>query len=184
MTREPSRVVVGTRLYPLTGYPFTLEVRIEYALDEDGLSVCTSATNLCDSACPYGAGQHPYLSPGEGLIDACTLEVAAGTRIVTDAERQLPSGRETVGGGEYDFSSPRVIGEQPIDDAFTDLARDDSGRAVCRLTAPDGATVELWVDENYPFMELFTGDTLTAVATAHGSRRRADDVRAKRLPER
>ncbi|MFZ0379171.1 MAG: hypothetical protein WAL38_15190, partial [Solirubrobacteraceae bacterium] len=51
---------------------------------------------------------------------------------------------------------------QPIDDAFTDLARDDSGRAVCRLTAPDGATVELWVDENYPFMELFTGDTLTA----------------------
>ena len=76
------------------------------------------------------------------------------------------------------------IGEQPIDDAFTDLARDDSGRAVCRLTAPDGATVELWVDENYPFMELFTGDTLTAVATAHGSRRRADDVRAKRLPER
>ena len=93
MTREPSRVVVGTRLYPLTGYPFTLEVRIEYALDEDGLSVCTSATNLCDRACPYGAGQHPYLSPGEGLIDACTLEVAAGTRIVTDAERQLPSGR-------------------------------------------------------------------------------------------
>ena len=160
MTREPSRVVVGTRLYPLTGYPFTLEVRIEYALDEDGLSVRTSATNLCDSACPYGAGQHPYLSPGEGLIDACTLEVAAGTRIVTDAERQLPSGRETVDGGEYDFSSPRVIGGQPIDDAFTDLARDDSGRAVCRLTAPDGATVELWVDENYPFMELFTGDTL------------------------
>jgi aldose 1-epimerase len=79
---------------------------------------------------------------------------------VTDAERQLPSGREAVGGGEYDFSSPRVIGEQPIDDAFTDLARDDSGRAVCRLTAPDGAAAELWVDENYPFMELFTGDTL------------------------
>ncbi len=161
MTRDASRVVVGTRLYPLTGYPFTLEVRIEYALDEDGLSVRTTATNLCDSACPYGAGQHPYLSPGEGLIDACTLEVAAGTRIVTDPERQLPAGRETVAGGEYDFSSPRIVGEQPIDDPFTDLARDDSGRAVCRLTAPDGATVELWADENYPFMEVFTGDTLS-----------------------
>jgi aldose 1-epimerase len=160
MTREPNRVIVGTRLYPLTGYPFTLAVRIEYGLDEDGLSVRTSATNLGDSACPYGAGQHPYLSPGEGLIDACTLEVAAATRIVTDAERQLPTGRETVAGGVYDFSSPRVIGEQQIDDPFTDLTRDHSGRAVCRLTAPDGATVELWVDENYPFLELFTGDTL------------------------
>ena len=161
MAREPSRVVVGTRLHPLTGYPFTLEMRIEYALGEDGLSVRTTATNLSDSACPYGAGQHPYLSPGDGLIDACTLEFAAGTRILTDPERQLPVGRETAAGGEYDYSSPRVVGEQRIDDPFTDLARDDAGRAGCRLTAPDGATVELWADENYPFMELFTGDTLS-----------------------
>jgi aldose 1-epimerase len=160
VVREPSRVVVGTRLYPLTGYPFTLEVRIEYALDENGLSVRTAATNLSDSACPYGAGQHPYLSPGEGVIDECTLEFAAGTRIVTDAERSLPTGREVAGGGEYDFSRPRVLGDQVIDDGFTDLVRDDAGRAVCRLTAPDGATAELWVDESYPFIELFTGDTL------------------------
>jgi aldose 1-epimerase len=161
MTREPTRVVVGTRLYPLTGYPFTLEVRIEYALGEDGLSVRTTATNLSDSACPYGAGQHPYLSPGDGLIDACTLEFAAGTRLVTDPDRQLPVGREAAGGGEYDYSRPRVVGEHQIDDPFTDLARDDAGRAVCRLTGPDGATVELWADENYPFIELFTGDTLS-----------------------
>lgn len=161
LAREPSRVVMGTRLYPLTGYPFALEVQIEYALDENGLSVCTTATNLWDSACPYGAGQHPYLSPGEGLIDACTLELAARTRIVTDAERQLPTGREPVGGGEYDLSSPRVLGEQPMDCAFTDLARDEAGRAACRLAAPDGATAELWVDESYPFLELYTGDTLS-----------------------
>jgi aldose 1-epimerase len=161
MVREPSRVVVGTRLHPLTGYPFTLEVRIEYALGEDGLSVRTTATNLSDSACPYGAGQHPYLSPGVGLIDGCTLEFAAGTRILTDPESQLPVGRETAGGGEYDYSSGRVVGEQRIDDPFTDLTRDDAGRAVCRLTGLDGATVELWADENYPFMELFTGDTLS-----------------------
>lgn len=161
IAHEPSRVVVGTRLHPLTGYPFALEVQIEYALDEDGLSVCTTATNLCDSACPYGPGQHPYLSPGEGLIDACTLKFAAGTRIVTDAERQLPTGRELVAGGECDFSSPRVLGEQAIDHAFTDLVRDAGGRATCRLKAPDGATAELWVDESYPFIELFTGDTLS-----------------------
>lgn len=161
VAHESSRVIVGTRLHPLTGYPFTLEVRIEYALDQDGLSVRTSATNLGEHPCPYGAGQHPYLSPGEGLIDECTLEFAAGTRIVTDPERQLPAGREAVAGGEYDFSSPRVVGEQQIDAAFTDLQRGDGGSALCRLAASDGAAVELWADENYPFMELFTGDTLS-----------------------
>lgn len=161
LTHEPSRVVMGMLLHPLTGYPFTLEVQIEYALDENGLSVRTSATNRCESACPYGAGQHPYLSPGEALIDACTLDFAANTRIVTDAERQLPTGRESVGGGEYDFSRGRLLGEQAIDCAFTDLARDEAGRAACRLRAPDGATAELWVDESYPFVELFTGDTLS-----------------------
>lgn len=168
LTHEPSRVVMGTRLYPLSGYPFALEVQIEYALDENGLSVYTTATNLSDRACPYGAGQHPYLSPGEALIDACTLELAANTRIVTDAERQLPTGREPVGGGEYDFSRPRVLGEQRIDSAFTDLARDESGRAACRLKAPDGATVELWVDESYAFVELFTGDTLSPARRRRG----------------
>jgi aldose 1-epimerase len=53
------------------------------------------------------------------------------------------------------------LGEQQIDYAFTDLARDEAGRAVCRLTAPDGATAELWADESYPFIELYTGDTLS-----------------------
>lgn len=161
LAHEATRVVIGTRLHPLTGYPFELEVEIEYALGDNGLSVSTTATNLGDSACPYGTGQHPYLSPGEGLIDACTLELAAQTRIVTDAERQLPTGREPVAGGEYDFSSVRALGEQQIDYAFTDLARDEAGRAACRLTAPDGATAELWADDSYPFLELYTGDTLS-----------------------
>jgi aldose 1-epimerase len=161
LEHEPSRVLMEARLHPLTGYPFALEVQIEYALDEDGLSVCTTATNLCDSACPYGAGQHPYLSAGDGLVDACTLEFAARTRIVTDSERQLPSGREPVEGGEYDFGHPRVVGEQAIDYAFTDLLRDGVGRATCRLTGLDGATAELWVNESYPFIEIYTGDTLS-----------------------
>jgi aldose 1-epimerase len=51
---------------------------------------------------------------------------------------------------------------QKLDFAFTDLARDESGRAWVRLSAPDGHRVELWVDEHYPILEIFTGDTLDA----------------------
>jgi aldose 1-epimerase len=159
LERASDSVTVAAKVAPQTGYPFALDVRIGYSLGEDGLTVRTTARNAGDRACPFGSGQHPYLSPGRGFVDDCRLEFAAATRIVTD-ERQLPSGREVVAGSPLDFAQARQIGEVKIDDAFTDLARDDSGRAAVRLTGPDGRTVELWADESYPVIQLYTGDTL------------------------
>jgi aldose 1-epimerase len=158
--REPHRVVMSTRLYPQPGYPFALDVSIAYELGDEGLTVATTAENIGERACPYGAGQHPYISPGGGLIDDCVLELAARTRLLTDDERQLPSGSEPVQGGDFDFSSPRRLGDIQIDSAFTDLVRDADGRAVIRLTRKDGSRVELWVDEHHQFIELYSGDTL------------------------
>ncbi len=123
LEHESSRVVMGTRLYPLMGYPFTLDVRVAYELGDDGLVVATTAANLGDRACPYGAGQHPYLSPGVGRIDDCILELAAATRIRTDNERQLPAGTAAVDGTDFDFRAGRRLGSQELDTPFTDLAR-------------------------------------------------------------
>ncbi len=156
---EGDRVTVAAKVVPQSGYPFALDVRIEYSLGEDGLTIRTTALNAGDRACPFGSGQHPYLSPGSGLVDECRLEFAAGARIVTD-ERQLPTGREAVAGGEFDFAGGREIGGAKIDAAFTDLARDDAGRATVRLTGPDSRTVELYADESYSVIQLYTGDTL------------------------
>lgn len=158
--REESRVEMGARIHPEKGYPFTIDVSVVYELGDDGLVVTTSATNIGGGACPYGCGQHPYLSPGDGLIDACTLSFGAATRIDTDSERQLPTGRVPVEGTEYDFREPRELGEFQMDYAFTDLIRDDANRAWARLRAPDGHSSELWVDQSYAFLEVFTGDTL------------------------
>ena len=60
------RLVMTTTLFPLEGYPFTLDVQVSYRLDETGLSVTTTATNLGDQPAPYACGQHPYLSAGGG----------------------------------------------------------------------------------------------------------------------
>jgi len=165
--REPSRVVMGTRLYPLMGYPFALELSIAYELGVDGLTVTTTAVNLGDEPCPYGCGQHPYLSPGEGLIDDCTVELDAPTRILSDDERQLPTGRQPVDGTPFDFRAPKRLGDARIDYAFTDLGRDAAGRAWTRLRGGDGSCSELWVDESYPFVELYTGDTLSPSRARH-----------------
>lgn len=156
-----SRVMMTTVLHPLAGYPFHLMVSVGYELDDAGLTVTTTATNVGISALPYGCGQHPYLSPGTGVIDDCLLELGAATRIVTDNERQLPTRTEPIAGSQFDFATPRLIEELQLDDPFTDLTRDD-GRAVVRLTGADGNRVEMWVDENFPLLELYTGDTLTA----------------------
>jgi aldose 1-epimerase len=153
-------VTMEIRLHPEPGYPFDLRVRVHYALAANGLTVTTSARNVGPEPCPYAAGQHPYLSPGAGTIDACALELPADTLIETDHERQLPTGRRPVAGGELDYRDPRTIGEGRIDSPFTDLRRDADGLARTRLTAADGSCVELWVDDSYRVLEVFTGDTL------------------------
>ncbi len=158
--RETASVIVGTRLLPLTGFPFALDVEVAYRLADEGLEVATTASNIGDRACPYATGHHPYLSPGSGQVDACTLELDARTRILTDDERQLPIGREPVEGTPFDFRTGSRLGDRRVDFAFTDLARDPDGRAWARLAGIDGRRVELWVDEHYPIIEIYTGDTL------------------------
>lgn len=156
----PSSVVMATRLHPSPGYPFTLDLEMEYALSAAGLAVAISATNLGAAPCPYACGQHPYMSPGAGLIDACTLELPAATRILTDPLRQLPTGLEPVDNTAFDFRTPKPIGAQQVDFAFTDLIRDEDNLAWARLGGTDGRTVEFWLDSAFSVLEIYTGDTL------------------------
>jgi aldose 1-epimerase len=157
---DETRVTLATRLHPQPGYPFDLHVQVAYALDDGGLTVTTTATNLGGRACPYGTGQHPYLSAGGGLLDECTATVPARTRITTDAERQLPTGREPVDGTPYDLRAGRALDGLRLDDAFTDLERDGDGRARASLRTPDGLTRELWVGQSYRYLQAYSGDTL------------------------
>jgi aldose 1-epimerase len=157
---EHDRVVMTHRLHPMPGYPFALDLSIAYRLSEDGLSVRTTATNVGSKPCPYGTGQHPYLSPGAGTIDECTLRLRAATRITVDDTRMTPVGSEPVQGTPFDFRSARALHDTEVDAAFTDLERDAEGRAVVELTGSDCRCVTLWLDESYRFIQLYTGDQL------------------------
>jgi aldose 1-epimerase len=161
--REPSRVVMGHTLHPQPGYPFSLALRIEYALTDDGLRVRTTATNVGAEPCPYGAGAHPYLTIGTETVDSVVLRAPARTVIRSD-DRGLPIGMDAVEGSEHDFRHPRPIGSTRLDHAFTDLERDADGLARVDLRDSEtGGGVTLWVDESYPYLMLFTGDPLPDV---------------------
>lgn len=151
--RDADRVVLGYRLPAQTGYPWTLDLRLEYAVGPDGLTVTQSATNRSGGAAPYASGAHPYLLAGPAPCDGWTLELPAATRLLTDDERLLPTGREDVTGTDYDFRTPRAIGDTVINHAFTDLGPD----ATVRIRSAD-AGVELWVDEHHRWLQLYTAD--------------------------
>jgi aldose 1-epimerase len=126
--------------------------------------VQTSATNIGPDACPFGGGQHPYLTLGTPAVDSLVLSAPGGTVLITD-ERGIPRGREPVDGTPYDFRRPREIGATKLDHAFADLVRGEDGRARVELRDPRSrAGLSVWVDESYPYLQLFTGDPLPDVA--------------------
>ena len=156
--QEADRVVMSYLLHPQPGYPHTLKLSIAYRLDADGLTVETRVVNSGQTACPFGAGAHPYLTPAAAVVDDTVLRAPGRTRLIADA-RGIPIGSEPVAGTEFDFREPRAIGRLGLDTAFTDLERGDDGMARVEF----GGSV-LWLGEEYTHLMLFTGDGLSDVA--------------------
>src|SRR4029079_1605018 len=148
-----ARVVLTHVLRPQPGYPFTLELRVEYSLGSDGLTVRTTAANAGADPCPYGAGSHPYVAVRS--VDDAVLRLPASSILESD-ERGIPVGSSPVEGA-FDFRAPRPLGSVQLDHCFTDLERDEDGYA--RVGVDD---TTLWVDESYPYLMVFTGDALPA----------------------
>jgi aldose 1-epimerase len=155
--READRVAFAHVLYPQPGYPFALELRVEYSLSDDGLAVRTEATNVGSGPAPYGAGSHPYLAADREVVDGVELRVPAETVLQAD-ERALPVRRSSVADAGLDFREARPVGSTRLDHCFTGLERDEDGRARVQF----GETT-LWADESYPYLMVFTGDGLPDV---------------------
>jgi aldose 1-epimerase len=138
---EQSRVRVAYVLHPQPGYPFTLGLEIEYALDGLGLHVSVSATNLGLEPLPYAAGHHPYLTVGEPTIDSARIQLSATS--------------------SPDYRAPRIVGEARLDTPFTGLERDGRGLAWFEMHAGHSErVVRIWMDSTYTHVMLFSGDTL------------------------
>ena len=163
--RDSNRVVMEHLLRPQPGYPFLLEVRIEYMLSDEGLRVRTTATNVGPDRCPYGAGAHPYPDPRHARGRLAGPGPVPGRTVLESDERGIPVRAGPVEGTEFDFVEPRPVGPTRLDHRFTDLYSGDDGRARVELRDPGSDTgLALWVDETYRYLMIFTGDPVPDVS--------------------
>ena len=149
--RTTERIVLEHVLHPQPGYPFTLELRVEYSLAPDGLSVRTTAQERGRRVVPVRRGL-PSVPRG----DRRRRGGASASRSDRPRERRARHPGELVAGRRRArLPAPRPVGSVQLDHCFTDLERDADGLARVEL---DGTT--LWVDESYPYLMVFTGDAL------------------------
>jgi aldose 1-epimerase len=157
-----SRVRLGLTVHPRPGYPFFLVLEIVYSLDDHGLRVQTTARNGGSRPLPLGAGQHPYLTVGTRRVDEACLQFAAGSRLEMDPVRQVPTGvLLSTAATARDFRTARKIGKDILDECFTDLSRDEQGKAYITLSNPaSGRSATVWMSRAYRYIQVFSGDTL------------------------
>jgi aldose 1-epimerase len=151
-------VTVGGLLEPRPGYPFRLALAIDYALAPGRLTTTFRVRNAGERAAPFGLGMHPYLRTGDRVDDA---ELTLPVRTALDLDAGLPAG----GSRPFDGALGR-IGDRLLDDALTDLVRDDDGWARVRVSGPAGR-IELAVDGAWRWLQVYTGDTLPAGERRH-----------------
>ncbi|KQY21463.1 aldose epimerase [Cellulomonas sp. Root485] len=159
---DATSVTLEHVIVPTHGYPWPVRVRLTYALTGAGLHVTAEGTNLGTTTAPYGIGFHPWLSPGDGQVDDCTLQVDAARHVTVD-DRLLPTGTERAS-GDVDLRTPRPLRGLDLDDAWIDVLRDADGLSWIRLGCPDGRTVAMWADAATMAWQVCTGDTVAHIA--------------------
>ncbi|ALJ21334.1 aldose 1-epimerase family protein [Microbacterium sp. No. 7] len=142
---------------PQAGYPWRVIVRTTFALAPGGLTQTVRAENASDTPAPFGAGPHPYLVAGEGLVDDWTLELPAERVLSVTPDRLVPTTLDPVTAA-FDFRSPRRVGSTRIDHAFTGLTRDGGGITTVRVTDAAGSGVGMSWDAACPWVQVHTAD--------------------------
>ena len=167
MTPESARLLLrSTTIRPgrYPGYPFALDLDVEYTIGRRELGIEVRATNVGEIPAPYAAGWHPYFTLSRPRpIDDLVLQIPAHTLIRTDASLIPLRGKNALlpldRCPDMDFRTPRRLGDAVIDACFADLTPGPGGRTETVLSDPaTGAELRVWQHGGY--LHVFTGDTL------------------------
>lgn len=154
---DESSVELAAMLPARWGYPWTLQARVAWSLDETGLRARLRVTNTGSSVAPFAAGAHPYLHLGGALVDDIRVTLGAETVLTGDAGMLVH--RKPVD-SSMDLRDGRLVGPERLG-LYTDLLRDGTGMSRTVVDRPDGWRFTLWQDHEWPFVLLYTADNVT-----------------------
>ncbi|MGO2749277.1 MAG: aldose 1-epimerase family protein [Pseudoclavibacter sp.] len=164
--KEPDSIELGATVFPQHGWPFTLRHCVGYRAVGNGLAVTHTVTNLGPSEAVFAVGAHPYFRIGEEPIADLVVTSDLAERVLLD-ERLLPVGTEPVThGGEFDLTSGRAVGQLDLNYAFR--VRPGGDRTLLSLESPRGSRLELWGDEAFSYLQLYTPSDFPRPDGHHG----------------
>jgi aldose 1-epimerase len=110
-------------------FPFAHTIDMTYRLQNGVLQVTTAIRNVSADPMPVAIGFHPYFRLSDAPRDEWTVSVGARTRWLL-APNKVPTGETQP--IERLFPDPQSVAlrDYDLDDVFSDLVRDASGRAV------------------------------------------------------
>ncbi len=152
--RSDSAVTLAATVFPQHGYPFLLETSVRYELTPAGIDVTHGIVNAGAARAPVAIGAHPYFRVGSIASEELAVTVEAASWFPVD-DRFIPTGREPVEGTDVDLRGGKPLRDASLNSAYTDIRWVD-GAHRHRLTAPDGSATEVWGDEHFAYVQVFT----------------------------
>lgn len=149
-----SEVTLSVSVAPQPGYPYQVRLQVTYRLTDNGLDVAYLVTNESAWPAPIALGAHPYLRIGTCPTADLTVQVAASTYLDVD-EQLIPTGEKSVTDSDFDLRGARRIGDIELNTCYVhpDVA---NGRSRTVVAAPDGRALELWADDSFDYVQIYT----------------------------
>jgi aldose 1-epimerase len=152
--RTASSVELGALIAPQLGWPFTLETRVTYRLEPDGIAVTHRAVNGSAGDAPWAVGAHPYLRVGGHPVEELALTVSSDAWLAVDDRLNALDIRPM--DADHDLRAPRALDGLDVNSAYTGLANRDERGPIAELAAPDGARTVLWADPAFGWLQVYT----------------------------
>lgn len=161
----PDRAVLAGHIDPSPGYPFALEVRVEYTVLARGLRTDVGISNVGGSPAPVAVGAHPYLRVGGWATADLVTSIDADYEWELDAAH-IPRRRRPARSVD-DPRATHPVAEAP-DHALYERRAENRSTVRHVLAAPDGQLVELLVDHSMRWTQWYVEQSLD---TSDGPRR-------------
>ena len=164
---DDARVQFAVQIRPdqFKGYPFALDLTVEYALSAGGLRTTFGVRNVGAGPAPFGAGFHPYFSVDDGAIDGWIASFPASEYL--EFKDLVPTGQIlSVDQTPLDYRSPRPVGANRFNFCFQNLRRGEDGYAHATLSRADQTRrIDLRFDRSFNYLVVYSGEAIPAPYT-------------------